>query len=100
MPLSKRDTFVRYLDPMRCWWEDANGDVHFSSVNACKAFELEPTEENRAAVIKIVCQAQGDFGMETLYRAAPDSDDYWIQVHPDDRPPEFKDLPYVKPPNA
>jgi hypothetical protein len=98
MSLSGRDKFVRYLDPQRIVWEDADGNVHFSIPNALAAFDLEDTPEHRAAVTQIMAQQLKQAGAgEIVYRPAPDTEDYWKQVHPDNRPPEFRHLPYEDP---
>jgi hypothetical protein len=99
MSLTPRDTFVRYVDPLRTMWEDAEGNLHFSIPNALKAFGFPDTSEGRKAVAEIFKEAM-DMDAIIVDRPAPDTTDYWEQVHPDDRPAEFKHLPYRKPDNA
>ncbi len=81
MSLSKRDTFVKWLDPMQVFWEDANGQVHFSVQDALDKFGLDDTEENRAALLRVVAGLQPP-GTQFAYRAAPDSDEYFKQKVP------------------
>lgn len=78
MSLSKRDTLVRYLDPMKVWWEDANGDIHASIPNALQAFDLEDNPTNREKVFEILKKASAKFGAdEMLFRPKPDSPEYF-----------------------
>ena len=81
MSLTKRDTFVRWLDPMKTLWEDAEGHPHLSVENALRAFNLEDTPENRKAVIKTVKEAILEQVPEAqfMYRSKPDSDDFFHQ---------------------
>lgn len=95
--MTKRDTFVRYIDPLKTIWVDAEDNLHFSVVNALKAVDLEDTAENREAVKEIFRKMMDMSGATIVERAAPDNPDYWTQVHPDDRPPEFRHLPYEDP---
>lgn len=91
MSLSKRDTFVRYIDPLETMWEDAEGNLHFSVDNTLRAFELPDTPENREFVKQsfreMIAQADAERKTTTVIedRAAPDSPDYWKTI-----PPEVK----------
>ncbi len=98
MSLSKRDTFVRYVDPQRIVWQDADGNLHFSIPNALRAFDLEDTPENRAAATEMMMAMIKDAGAKQIvHRQLPDTEDYWKQVPPENRPPEFRHLPYYDP---
>ena len=54
MAPSKRDTFVRHLDPLKLMWEDADGNPHFSIEDALRVFEFPDTPANREAVDRIL----------------------------------------------
>ena len=83
MSLSKRDQFVRYLDPLETLWLDAEGNLHFSVENGLKAFEMTDTPENRGALMKIMAEVIGAAapGRPIVYRDKPDSEDYFKQKH-------------------
>lgn len=98
MSLSNRDKFVRYVDPMCIVWEDADGNLHVSIPNALRGFKLEDTQENRDAVTKIMADTLKKSGaVDIVYRPKPDSEEYWKQVPPENRPPEYRHLPYEQP---
>ncbi len=99
MSLSSRDTFVRYVDPLATIWEDADGNHHFSVANALKAFKLEDTPENRAMLTNSYESAILENNPQAIivHRDHPDHPDYWKTVHPEDRPAEFRHLPYEQP---
>ena len=82
MSLSKRDTFVRYVDPLETMWEDAEGNLHFSVDNALRAFELEDTPENREFVKKTFRESITSAAKPPILeeRSEPDSKDYWKTV--------------------
>lgn len=84
MSLSKRDTLVRYLDPLKTIWEDAQGGIHFSVANAIKAFDLEDTRENRDYVLASFEQLLKELPPEQrpadiIHRKHPDSPEYFEQ---------------------
>lgn len=98
MSLTKRDTFVRHLDPLGIIWEDAEGNVHFSIPDALKAFDLPDTPVYRALVSKMMEDVLRKYGADKIiHRPKPDSPDYWKTVPPDERPPEFRHLPFEDP---
>ena len=78
--LTKRDQFVRWLDPLQMFWEDAEGSVHLSITDALKAFELEDIPENRNKVMEIVKSLLPE--QQFTVREKPDSEEYYTQpVH-------------------
>lgn len=81
MSLSPRDTFVRYLDPLKIIWEDAEGNPHFSIEDALKAFDLPDTPEHREAVTAIIQDAIRAQNPDAVFikRAKPDSPEYFKQ---------------------
>lgn len=81
MSLSKRDTFVRWLDPLKIFWEDANGHTHLSIADALKVFEIEDTPENRKRMIKLARELMNPTA-DIEVRNAPDSEDYYKQKVP------------------
>lgn len=87
--LTKRDTFVRYLDPLKIVWEDAEGNVHFSLVDALKAFNLSDTPAHREALTAILTdliKKNAGEDAKILHRPGPDSADYFFQqTDPDKR---------------
>lgn len=86
MSLSNRDTFVRYIDPMRTIWEDADGNPHFSVVNALRAFDIEDTPENRKEIQTMWRELMAKNGADVdkiIYRDQPDNpEEYFKQRGP------------------
>lgn len=82
--LSKRDQIVKYLDPLKIFWEDAEGNVHFSIVDALKRFDLEDTAANRLTVTKMACDlvTKANPEAQIVFRDKPDGPDYWKQKVP------------------
>lgn len=84
MSLSNRDKFVRYLDPLEIIWEDADGNIHISGVNACRAFNVTPTQKNIAIAMEkmkeVVAQVAPHAKM--IERKDPDSPEYFNQLPP------------------
>lgn len=85
MSLSKRDTFVRYVDPLETLWEDAEGNLHFSVDNALRAFEIPDTPENREFMKRTFREVLKENNPDAVVedRAAPDSPDYWKTISPE-----------------
>lgn len=84
MSLSKRDTFVRYMDPKKTIWEDANGDMHYSIENMLKAFDLPDTPETRERVAEIIRESfnalpEDHRPKKIVERLIPDHPDYYKQ---------------------
>jgi len=82
MSLSKRDTVVKFLDPLKTLWRDAEGGVHFSPHMACLAVGLEPTMENMDLVIERFKKANPQLQYRT--RNQPDSPEFHTQKLPDE----------------
>jgi len=81
MGLSNRDTFVRYIDPLETLWEDKDGMVHFSVVNAMRVFRIPDTPENRAKTVTVwqAMMLKVNPDAVIVERDEPDSIDYYLQ---------------------
>lgn len=78
--LSKRDTFVRYLDPLKTTWQDANGVMRLDLPRALLVFGFKDTPENRELIMAEFKKVWKQAGVEKfVYRKQPDSPEFWYQ---------------------
>lgn len=78
--LSKRDTFVKHIDPLKTTWVDEEGNIHLDLPMALHVFGFEDTEENRQIVIKEFKKVLEGCGVtKFIHRKQPDSPEFWDQ---------------------